>query len=330
MVTRGAGQSVPRAAPRPPLKRPPLLSPGDRVALFSPGAHGGRFPAKWPRQAARLLEEWGLRPLPPPRATRTHLYLAGPDRERAEEFQSLYCDPEIKALFATRGGYGTARMLSWLDAGAIAAAAPKAVVGMSDVSALFAFLHAVAGVGSLHGPCLAAPGLFDSPRREDNQADLRAVLFNSAPPPDYPCTLLHLPHPGGAPARGPLVGGNLTVLAAALGGPWALNTQGTVLFLEEVNEAPYRVDRALTQFKQAGRFEGLAALVFGHMTGCDGEPPGLLQQMLRDLFAGVPFPVAMGLPAGHGDFNRTLPLGCMAELKPLPDAGADSACLSVT
>lgn len=329
-MTAPDGQPNPRQDVRPPLKIPPSLQPGDRVALFSPGAHEGRHPPQWRQEAITLLQDWALNPLPAPDSLPRHLYLAGADQERAAAFQALYTDPQVKALFATRGGYGTARMLPWLDARAIAAAPVKAVVGMSDVSALFAYLHAVAGAGAVHGPCLAAPGLHDAARREDTLASLRQLLIDPSPPPAYPCHWLHRPGGVAAGFQGPLLGGNLTVLASQLGTPWGLNTQGAILFLEDVNEAPYRVDRCLNQFRQAARFEGLAGLVLGHFSGCDEEPPGLLEAVLRDLFAEAPFPVAWGLQAGHGDLNRALPLGRLARLSSAPGDKTSRAHLEIT
>lgn len=301
------------AEARPPLRAPPALRPGDTVALFSPSSHEGSEPSTRLLEARALLERWRLRPLPLPDPAPRHLYLAGTDEQRADRFQQLYCDPAVKALFATRGGYGAARMLPHLDAARLRAAEPKAVVGMSDVVALFAYLHAVAGVGALHGPCLAAPLAQASPHVAENLAELRAFLFDSQLRATYPCRLLHAPVSAG-PVSGALLGGNLAVLTAALGTPWSLDTRGAIVFFEEVNEAPYRIDRCLTQFRQAGLLDQVAGVVFGHMTRCEGEPPGLLEAVLRDLFRNAPYPVAVGLPAGHDGRNRTLPLGRMAGL----------------
>jgi muramoyltetrapeptide carboxypeptidase len=343
--------AAPRAPEAAPLAQPPALAAGDAVALFSPSSHSGREAEAHLERARALLEGWGLRPRALPARQARHLYLAGPDALRAEEFQRLYCDPQVKALFASRGGYGAARLLPHLDAVRIAAAPPKAVVGMSDVVALFAWLHAAAGVGALHGPCLAAPGSSGSPHEAENLADLRAELFGAPRPTEFACTLLHAgagtrtapsAAPGGTPgagtstapgaaggsAAGRLVGGNLAVLASLLGTPWALQSAGCILFLEDVNEPPYRVDRMLTQFRQAGRLDGVAGLVFGYLQGCDGDPPGLLHDVLRDLFAQAPYPVAIGLEAGHGPRNRTLALGRRARLAwqaPQPGAAATLA-----
>jgi muramoyltetrapeptide carboxypeptidase len=330
MVTARPRPTCPPAAP---LAWPPALAPGDAVALVSPSSHAGHGGAASLQAAQAILEGWGLRPLPLAEPQPRHLYLAGSDTQRAEAFQRLYCDGSVKALFAARGGYGAARMLPFLDAARIRAAAPKLVVGMSDVVALFAWLHAEAGLGVLHGPCLAAPSFTESPQRAENLDDLRGWLFGPPPQARLECTLLHAPAGAGAHGTGAggsvagrLVGGNLAVLASLLGTPWALETQGCLLFLEDVNEQPYRVDRYLTQLRLAGRLDGVAGVVFGHMQRCDSDPPGLLHDVLRDLFRDAPYPVATGLPAGHGARNRTLPLGRPAELTwPAPQAEAAAA-----
>lgn len=298
----------------PPALRPyPALRPGDRVALFSPSAHAGRQPPELIDRALETLRGWGLQPLPAPEPAR-HLYLAGTDAWRAEAFQRLYCDPEVKALLATRGGYGAARMLPLLDARAIAAAPPKAVVGMSDVAALLAYLQRVAGVVTLHGPCLGAPAAYETPHADANQEALRRLLFEPQAALHLPCRVLHWPAGEDDAPTGRLTGGCLSVLAAAAGTPWAPETRGAVLFLEDVGEAPYRVDRYLTQLRQAGLLDAVRAVVLGYMQGCDGEPPGLLTRVLEDLFAGAPYPVLTGLSAGHGAENHTLPLGRLARL----------------
>ena len=294
------------------MKEPPPLRAGDRVALFSPSSHQGRYPPGYPQQAADLLSGWGLRvePLAEPRK---HLYLAGTDAQRAEEFQRLYQDPAIKALFCTRGGYGAARLLPLLDRAAIANAPPKWVVGFSDLTALFAYLHGAAGTTAMHGPCLAAPGATESPRREENLEALRAALFGQTRPA-YAVRWLRPPPGGPTEIAAPIVGGCLSVLVTTLGTPWEVDTRGTILFLEDTDEAPYRVDRMVTHLRTAGKLNNVRAVVLGSFHNCDGDPPGLLDQALAELFRDATFPVAMGLPCGHGDLNLPLVLGAEARL----------------
>ena len=297
----------------------PLLRPGDRVALFSPAGPLGRNWRALLDDALGILCGWGLRVLPQPAEPRRHLYLAGDDRARAEEFQALYCDPDVKALFATRGGYGVTRMLPLLDAGRIAQAAPKAVVGFSDIAALFIYLHKIAGAAGLHAPCLAPSGGLISSRRVDNLAALHAVLFAGRYPEPYALARLPGNVAPAASVRGRLLGGTLTLIAASLGTPWELDTRGAILFREEVDETPYRVDRLVTHLRTAGKLDAVRAVVLGQFTRCDDGKPELLQAVLEDLLAGLPVPVLSGLPAGHGDLNLPLPLGRAARLDLAPD-----------
>ena len=213
-------------------------------------------------------------------------------------------------------------MLPLLEREKIAAAAPKAVVGFSDATALFAYLHAVAGVSVLYGPCLAAPSFARTPPQEDELEALRRALFQPEAGPEFDVS--PLPGSGWAalPVEGPLLGGSLAVLVTTLGTPWEVDTRGAILFVEDVNEAPYRIDRMLTHLRTAGKFEGLRGIVLGHFQNCDENPPGLLDEVLRDLFRGTSFPVAFGLPAGHGAPNMTLPLGRTARLEEGSGSGA--------
>lgn len=296
-----------------PMRQPAPLQAGDHVALFSPSSHQGRHPPEYAAHAAAILEGWGLRVRAEPPLEK-HLYLAGSDAARAAQFERLYTDPAIKALFCTRGGYGAARMLALLHPHAIVSAPPKWVVGFSDVTSLFCFLHAQAGLVTLHAPCLAAPGAMTSPHREQNLAALRAALFGAPAPEGYSARWLHRPAAVPAAVSGRLVGGCLAVLVTTLGTPWAVDTRDAILFLEDTDEAPYRVDRMLTHLRNAGKLSHVRAVVFGHLQRCDGDPPGLLDEVLADLFRDAPFPVAAGVPCGHGDPNLPLALGAEYEL----------------
>ena len=166
----------------------------------------------------------------------------------------------------------------------------------------------------MHGPCLAAPSLIESPLRTEELESLRRRLFEGTDAPHALTWLQTAPPQGPDSVSGPLVGGCLAVLAASLGTPHAPRTQGAIFFVEDVDEQPYRLDRYLTQLAQAGCFDGIRALVFGHLKNCDAPQPGLLEQTLQDLFGRAPFPVLRGLHAGHGHPNRALPLGAMATL----------------
>ncbi len=325
------------------LRLPPALQVNDEVALFSPSSHTpGKHPAI-PAGVLETLQEWGLRvrvPKPPKR----HLYLAGNDAWRAQEFTEYYMDPSIKALFATRGGYGTARMLPWLNPSQLAKAAPKAVVGMSDVTALFCWLKSQLQVGALHGPCLCSPTTMQSAHYQKDLASLHARLFFPERQHTLPAKVLHWPSrkitntprtgvqngQHSTKIYGTLTGGCLTVLASLSGCAWALKARGSILLLEDVGERPYRLDRCLTQLRQSGALEGVCAVVFGWFSGCaEPQSPALLQEMWRDVLADAPFAVAQHAALGHGTPNCTVPLGRPATLEFLSKSSLNADCALV-
>jgi muramoyltetrapeptide carboxypeptidase len=315
------GQDTPHPGP---LRAWTALKAGDRAALISPSSHQGRSPTSYLPDAVLVLSGWGLEVEPLPSPEPRHLYFAGQDAERAETFQRMYLDPAVRALFISRGGYGAARLLPLLDAERIAAAPPKIVVGFSDATALFGYLHAVAGVQTIHGPALAAPGALTSESRQENLAALNRLLFELDYRPEFAIQHFTGARPSG-PVHGRVIGGCLSVWVTLVGTPWAPDPRGAILFLEDVGEQPYRIDRMLTHLRLAGMFEGLRALVFGYLDRCDEDPPGLLHEALRDALAAVNIPVYTGMQAGHGEPNRAFPLGALAELAPRPGATAPGA-----
>lgn len=290
-----------------PRRRPPTLGPGGRVALVAPAG-----PVTEARIAAALehCARFRLEPVLGPSALAREGFLAGPDEQRLRDLQWALDDPRVDAVWALRGGYGTMRLLPRLRP----PVSPRAFIGFSDNTALHLWLRR-AGLVSFHAP---HPGADLPPLAEDC---FRRVLLSADPagvlplPPDAPvCTLV-----GGA-AEGELVGGNLSLVAALCGTPWQAITRGRILFLEEVGEAPYRLDRLLRQLELAGVLEGVAGIAFGRFTDCAGDPgdpeAGALLAEAAER-AGVP--AVLGLPIGHVPDNWTLPLGVRARLD--ADAG---------
>lgn len=221
-------------------------------------------------------------------------------------------DDAITGLVAIRGGWGCARLLPFLDWTAIRAN-PKVVIGYSDVTSLLLAMYARAGVVGYHGPVATS-----SFSRFTLDA-FRPVVFESNP--------VDLAPEAGTPglsvirhgtARGPLVGGNLTVLAAMVGTPYLPSFEGHILFLEDIGESVYRVDRMLTQLAQAGLLSGLAGFVMGSCRGCTPEADALgsfeLSEVVRQHVEPLGIPALMGAPIGHVTDKWTLPLGVMAEL----------------
>ena len=290
------------------IAKPRRLRPGDLVGVIAPSGvvDEGRLDA-----GVRVLEGWGLRVVLGDSIGARQAYLAGADEARRADLQRMIDAPEVAAIFCARGGDGSQRLLPLLNLGPLARQ-PKAIVGYSDATAL---LNAVVGAGAVavHGPMVAddlASGLTTR-----SAARLRAMLSDA----DYlwedeiPETVRS------GRATGRLMGGCLSVLVATLGTPHAPDTTGAILFLEDVHEFPYRLDRLLTQLRQAGKLDRLAGLVFGTMAACRGVAGVQPLDVVREFFADAPYPVAIGLPAGHDPSpsereNLALPLGVRVEL----------------
>jgi len=257
-------------------------------------------------RGAQVLERWGLRVMLGDGIRARRGYLAGEDGIRRSDLQRMLDDPSIRGVFCARGGYGSQRVVPDLDFAPLARA-PKAVVGYSDATALLAAIvdH---GVAAVHGPMVAtdmARGL--SARSEEH---LRRLLTD--PAYLWEAEFTDVIRPGRAVGR--LVGGCLSVVTALLGTPWTPDTDGAILFLEDVGERPYRLDRLLTQLRQAGVLDRLAGLVFGTLMLCPVVDDVSPLDVVRACCADLPFPVAFGLPAGHqgdgpGIENLALPLG---------------------
>ncbi len=303
--------------PRSKLAKPAPLSHGDVVRVVAPSS-----PLANPERLAAgvaTLESWGLRVrMRPGLFERRHLYFAGRPEERAGELMEALLDPEAKAIFPIRGGYGVTTLLPLLDAAAVAAAPPKIVVGCSDLTALLTWLVQDVGQTCVHGPMVGSLG---SGRDEQGAARLRSLLFDGGRPSDITAGQhaadSFCVSPGVATGRA--VGGSLSLLAAQCGTPWQVDATDAVLFLEDVGERPYRIDRLLVQLEQAGLFAQAAGVVLGDFTGCD-EPNGTIswRHAAQRVFRRLPIPVLAGLPFGHGNPNLAWPLGVRVHM----DAGA--------
>lgn len=291
--------------------RPPRLRPGARVALVSPA--GPSMPDRIEAALARC-RHFDLEPVLAPSAGETLGYLAGPDEVRRADLQAAFDDPSVDAVWAIRGGYGTMRVLPRLDFAPLVRR-PKAFVGFSDNTALHLAL-ARAGLVSFHGP--HAGGSFPALA----ERCFRDVLFEAAPAGPLP------PAPSdptpralvGGVAEGELIGGNLAMLAALCGTPWALEARGRIVVIEDVGETVYRIDRMLVQLALAGALEGAAGIAFGRFTdtpATDAARP--LETVLEECALSLGVPAVMELPVGHVDENWTLPFGVRARLD--ADAG---------
>jgi len=224
-------------------------------------------------------------------------YLAGDDASRADALNRALADPSVEAVFFARGGYGCARMVQALDGDALVRR-PIPLVGFSDVTVLHAWAAGL-DLPSVHGPTVTQ--LRKLP--PDHLEALFALLEQGRAP-----TLEGLSTVTGGQGRGPLWGGNITIISHLCGTPLMPDLTGRVLLLEEVHEVPYRVDRALTQLRQAGALDRIAAVLVGDIVGGD-DPRVDHEVVLRDRLGDLGVPVLTGLPVGHGERNLALPLG---------------------
>jgi muramoyltetrapeptide carboxypeptidase len=250
----------------------------------------------------------GLEPVVFPAAAARHRYMAGSDAVRLTDLQNAFDDPAIDAVWALRGGYGTLRILDALDLGR-QLADPIPFIGFSDNTALHV-RHSALGVISFHGP--HPGGEFPAETAET----FRRVLF-SAEPPGTLTTRPGDPLPralASGRVEAPLVGGNLALLAAMCGTGHQLDARGCILFLEDVGEPAYRVDRMLWQLRASGVTEGIVGLALGRFTGCPDEDEHPVSDVLAELADDLHVPAVADLPFGHVEHNCTLPVGGMARL----------------
>lgn len=279
---------------------PPPVPAGATLGVAAPA---GAVKAEALERGVALLREWGFRVRLGEHVLARRRYCAGEAVDRARDLEMLVADPEVAAVICARGGYGTAQVLPLLRP-EVFIANPKLLCGYSDVSPLLGYLVERCGLVALHGPMVAsdlAKGL--TPRSGTRFRDLLA-----APSSPWHEPIADRLAPGTAEGR--LVGGCLSSLVALLGTPYAVETAGAVLFLEDVAERPYRLDRMLTHLRLAGKLDGVAGVMLGSFADCDGREEGdVAAAVFRDFFAGATYPVVAGFPAGHLSENLTLPLG---------------------
>lgn len=246
-------------------------------------------------------------------------YLAGSDDVRLRDLHAAFANPDIDAIFCLRGGYGTPRLLDRLDFDLLRAN-PKPFVGYSDITALHLAINRYAGFVTFHGPMLNADLLGDKqPPTESSlfnmlrgQVGARSVL---AHPVAYPLTTIE---PGIACGR--LLGGNLSMIAAMMGTSYEIDAEGIILFIEDVNEPIYRIDRLLTHLRLTGKLAQVAGVLVGDVAGVDSTG---LERLLKQTFEPLCIPVLSGWRCGHCDPNLTLPMGARVRL----DAGEQRVVL---
>ncbi len=303
-----------------PMLRP--IKPGSTIAVIAPA-----FPpdAQKLAQGIHYLKDLGYHILEGQSLTASEKYFAGSDALRADEINRYFADPQVDAVFCARGGWGTLRYLDKLDYQTIRQN-PKALVGYSDITTLQLAIWQKAQVPSVSGPMVAVEmGSGILPFTEQH---FWGQIQNDAPEYtfQFDChSEVEVWHKG--TARGALVGGCLSMVAHQLGTPYMPDVTGSILFLEDVGEAPYKIDRYLAQLYQAGIFERINGLVLGQFIDCEDDTPSrahvTVRDILQDYFGRVSFPVVFNFPYGHGMRKFSMPVGVKAEL------AADACALTV-
>ncbi|HET6680501.1 MAG TPA: LD-carboxypeptidase [Gemmatimonadaceae bacterium] len=288
---------------------PPLLAPGARVALVAPsGPLSGEHELE---QALANVHAFGWEAVIGRHALSREGFLAGSDDERRADLDLVLRDRTIDGVWFLRGGYGATRVLDHIDYDALRRR-PKALIGYSDITAVHCAVHGRTGLVTYHGPTARSrltAFTTDSLRR--------AVVDGEDSTGGAP---LATPLRGGR-ASGRIAGGNLALLASLAGTDYAPRFDGAIAFLEDINEAPYRVDRMLRQLRMAGAFDGVRALAFGDFGGStsvamdetDGED-WTVERVVAEFATLLRVPALLGVPIGHIDDQWTLPLGCPAEI----------------
>ncbi|HRN62667.1 MAG TPA: LD-carboxypeptidase [Luteimonas sp.] len=319
-LTTAGGGAI--AAPRGRLL-PPALRRGDTVALVSPSsATDERLQLQL---AQEVMQAMGFKVRTGAHHASRYGHLAGSDAERAGDLNAAFADDEVRAVVCVRGGSGAARLLPLLDYDAIRAH-PKVLLGYSDITALHSAIHAQTGLVTFHGP--NGTGSWNS----FNADQFRRVFFERELMryenlSDAGDELVQRQNRtltiAGGKARGELVGGNLTVLTALAGSPYLPDFDGKILFLEDVSEAPYRVDRMLSTLKLMGALDRIAGFIFGECTDCDpGEGFGSLSldQIFDDHIKPLGIPAYRGAMIGHIRRQFIVPVGGRVEMD--ADAGS--------
>ena len=286
------------------MRFPPLLAAGARVALLAPA---GPIRDTDLERAVTNARRFGWEPVIAANAQAADGYLAGSDEQRARDLNGAIADTHIDGIWCLRGGYGAMRILDAIDYQTLSRQ-PKTLIGYSDVTALHAAFGRLAKLVSFHGPTARQ----NLPPFSAESLEC-AVVRGENPCGEMPnaTTLV------GGTAHGRLIGGNLALLTALIGTPYAPDYSGEILVIEDVNEAHYRIDRMLTHLRLSGALAGLAGIVFGRFTDVPkefGDDEWALDRVLTDAAQRAGVPCVAGAPFGHVDEQWTIPLGARAEL----------------
>lgn len=284
-----------------PIILPPKLKKGDTIAIVAPA--GPLEQRHLMEEGIATLERMGFRPRFDERIFESTRYLAGDDTSRAEELLKAFEDPSVRGIIALRGGYGCSRLIPLLEEERLRRN-PKIFMGFSDLTTLHLYFGRCLGWITIHGPMAATLGRISSGQEQH----LVSLWTDPDYRPVFTFEQLEIWSPGSV--EGSLIGGCLSLIAASLGTPYEIRTEGKILFIEDQGEPPYRLDRMLTQLILAGKLQALAGIILGEFRDCDpSEGDYTASDTLREILTRLHIPILAGFPAGHGDDNWAIPLG---------------------
>lgn len=286
-------------------KRPKSLITGDTLGIISPA---GKLPVPDLDKALKIIHNWGLKVKTGAHVFSAYHQFAGTDAQRMADFQAMLDDPTVRAIICARGGYGITRLINQLDFSGFLRQ-PKWIAGYSDITALHGHLHQL-GVQSIHS---IMPVTFGDESTAESVESLRKILFGESV--HYETATHPLNRTG--EASGEIIGGNLALLASIIGTSSEVDTAGKILFIEDISEYRYNLDRMLVQLKRAGKLAHLAGLVAGHFTDVkDNRTPfgNTPYEMVAEWTQEYNYPVCYGFPVGHEPLNLAIPCGRMAHL----------------
>jgi muramoyltetrapeptide carboxypeptidase len=290
------------------IVRPERLKKGDVVGVVAPA---GPVDPDLLEKGLKTLRRMELEPLLGEHVLCRRGYLAGKDEDRARDLMSMFANKDVKAIFCARGGYGVNRLLPWLKPNVIRKN-PKIFVGASDITLLLLYLYQKCSLVGFHGPMVA--GNFGRYAMRKSKKQFHDLLTGQPEGEVMISPKARTLNPG--VARGEIIGGCLTLLCRSLKTPFEVQTRNKILLIEDVNEAPYRIDGMLWQLKAAGKFKDVKGIILGEMVNCFPEKPtnGMLRQMYQEIFDGLSIPIVTNVPVGHGKEMWTLPFGVEATL----------------
>lgn len=290
---------------------PDPLKPGDTIVVVAPA--GNLTTQQDYVNGCAILEEMGYKIAHRSPMWPGYGYLADNDQNRVAELHDAFLDPEIKAVFALRGGFGSLRLLEFIDV-SIITTHPKFLVGFSDITILHEYFQAHSDLVSLHGPGITSLQSCDRPSIERLAHSLRGNWHHTL---EEDIQVLR----GGMDVSGRLRGGNLSSLVTLCGTPWSPDLSGSILFLEDVNEPPYRIDRLLTQFKLCGMLDTVCGIILGEFsTDRETDQNRFLRihefvwNRVLELTAESGIPIWGDFPIGHGSRNITMPIGAQTTM----------------